>query len=71
MIVFKKQLSESFDGMVTVEYMDDYIGDIEDRVLSGKLQSEDMRIIERYKGYKQQYDFKKIDFKKLMNMLIK
>lgn len=53
MIVFKKQLSESFDGMVTVEYMDDYIGDIEDRVLSGKLQSEDMRIIERYKGHKQ------------------
>ena len=71
MTVFKKQLSESFDGMVTIEYMDDYIGDIEHRVLSGMLPSEDMRIVERYKEYKQyEHGLKMVDFKKLMNMLI-
>ena len=71
MTVCKKQLSELFDGMVTIEYMDDYIGDIEYRVLSGMLPPEDMIIVERYKEYKQhEYGFKMIDFKKLMNMLV-
>ena len=71
MTVCKKQLSELFDGMVTIEYMDDYIGDIEYRVLSGMLPPEDMRTVERYKEYKQyEHGFKMIDFKKLMNMLV-
>ena len=55
MIVCKKQLSELFDGMVTIEYMDDYIGDIEYRVLSGMLPPEAMRFVERYKEYKHQH----------------
>ena len=71
MTVCKKQLSELFDEMVTIEYMDDYIGDIEDRVLSGRLPPEDMRIVERYKEYKQhEHGFKMVDFKKLVNMLV-
>lgn len=71
MTVFKNQLSESFDVMVTREYMDSYIGDIEYRVLSGMLPPEDMRIVERYKEYKQhEHGFKMVDFKKLMNMLV-
>lgn len=71
MAVFKKQLSESFDGMVAIEYMDDYISDIEYRILSGMLPPEDMRIVERYKEYKRhEHGLKMVDFKKLMNMLI-
>ena len=71
MTIFKKQLSESFDEMVTIEYMDNYIDDIEYRVLSGMLPPEDMRIVERYKEYKQhEHGFKTVDFKKLMNMLV-
>ena len=71
MAVCKKQLSELFDGMVTIEYMDNYIDDIEYRVLSGMLPPEDMRIVERYKKYKQhERGCKKVDFKKLMNMLV-
>lgn len=70
MIVFKKQLSESINGMVTKEYMDNYIADIKYRVLHGMLPPEDMRIAERYKEYKQQHEFKKVDFKKLMSMLV-
>lgn len=71
MIVCKKQLSESFDVIVTREYMDNYIGDIEYRVLSGMLPPEDMIIVERYKEYKRhERGFKMIDFKKLMNMLV-
>lgn len=70
MTTYKKQLSELFDGMVTIEYMDDYIGDIEYRVLSGMLPPEDMRIVERYKEYKQQHEFKRTDSKKLMNILV-
>lgn len=58
--------------MVTIEYMDDYIEDIQYRVLHGTLPPEDMRIVERYKEYKQHdRGFKEIDFKELMNMLIK
>ena len=71
MTVFKKQLSELFDGMVTREYMDNYIGDIEYRVLSGMLPLEDMIIVEKYKEYKQhEHGFKMVDFKKLVNMLV-
>ena len=71
MTAYKKQLSELSDGMVTMEYMDDYIGDIEYRVLSGMLPPEDMRIVERYKEYKRyEHGLKMVDFKKLINMLI-
>lgn len=58
--------------MVTLEYMDDYIGDIEHRVLSHRLPPEDMRIVERYKEFrKQRRVFEKVDFKKLMRQLTK
>ena len=58
--------------MVTLEYMDDYIGDIEYRVLTHRLPPEDMRIVERYKDFrKQERAFKKVDFKKLMRQLAK
>lgn len=58
--------------MVTIEYMDDYIGDIEYRVLSGRLLFEDIRIVEKYKEYKQhEHGFKMVDFKKFMNMLVR
>ena len=70
MIVFKKQLSESFDGVVTREYMDNYIGDIEYRISTGRITPEDMKVVEKYKEYKQQHEFKMVDFKKLMNMLV-
>lgn len=63
-------MSELYDEMVTKKYVDDYIGDIEYRVLTGRLLSEYMRIVERYKGYKQQHEFKKVVFKELMNILI-
>ena len=56
--------------MVTKEFMDNYICDIQYRVLHGTLPHEDMRIVERYKEYKQHHEFKKVDFKKLMNMLV-
>lgn len=56
--------------MVTIKYMDDYIDDIQYRVLHGTLPSEDMRIVERYRKYKQRHEFKMVDFKKLMNILI-
>lgn len=57
--------------MVSIEFMDDYICDIQYRVLHGTLPPEDMRIVERYKEYKQhEHGFKSVDFKKLMNMLI-
>ena len=66
-----KTIYETTEEMVTIEYMDDYISDIEDRVLSKRLPSEDMRIVERYKEYKQhEHGLKMVDFKKLMNMLI-
>ena len=66
-----KTIYETTEEMVTIEYMDDYISDIEDRVLSKRLPSEDMRIVERYKEYKQyEHRLKMVDFKKLMNMLI-
>lgn len=57
--------------MVTIEYMDDYIEDIKHRILAARLPPEDMRIVERYKEYKQHNrEFKNVNFKKLMNMLI-
>lgn len=55
--------------MVTIEYMDNYIEDIERRVLTGRLPFEDMRIVEKYRKYKKQYEIKNMNFKKLMNML--
>ena len=70
MTAYKKQLSELFDGMVTMEYMDDYIGDIEYRVSTGRITPEDMKIVEKYKEYKQQHEFKRADLKKLMNILV-
>lgn len=58
------------NNIVTVEYMDGYIDDIRCRVSSGRLPPEDMRIVEKYKEYKQKNRaFKKVDFKKLMNEL--
>ena len=51
--------------MVTIEYMNDYIKNIEHRVLTGRLPPEDMRIVKRYKEYKQQHEFKSVDFGKL------
>ena len=56
--------------MVTQEYMDNYIDDIEYRVLSHRLPPEDMRIVKRYKEFrKQERAFVEIDFKKLMKEL--
>ena len=58
--------------MVTLEYMDDYIDNIEYRVLSHRLPPEDMRIVERYKEFrKQERAFNKVDFKELMRQLTK
>lgn len=71
MITFKTQLEETGNTMVTMEYMDNYIEDIQYRVLHGTLPPEDMRIVERYKEYKQhEHGFKSVDFKKSMNMLV-
>ena len=39
--------------MVTMEYMDKYIEDIRYRVLQGRLPPENMKIVERYKEYRQ------------------
>ena len=55
--------------IVTKEYMDDYIRDIECRVLQGRLPPQEMRIVERYKKYKQYERLGKIDFNKLMKYL--
>ena len=58
--------------MVTQKYMDDYIEDIEYRVLNHLLPPEDMRIVKRYKKFKkQERAFNKVDFKKLMKQLTK
>ena len=55
--------------MVTLEYMDDYIGDIKCRVSQGRLPPEDMRIVERYKEFRKHENVSKVDFKKLMKQL--
>lgn len=71
MIIFKTQLLDPDNKITSKEYMDDYIRDIEYRVLTGRLPSGDMRIVERYKEYKQhEHGFKSVDFKKLINMLV-
>lgn len=57
--------------MVTMEYMDEYIEDIRYRVLQGRLPPEDMKIVERYKEYRQhERSLKEVDLKKLMSVLI-
>jgi hypothetical protein len=56
--------------MVNLEYMDDYINDIQYRVLQGRLPPEDMRVVERYKEFRvDKHKSDKIDFKKLMRSL--
>ena len=56
---------------VPIEFIDSYIGDIEYRVSTGRIAPEDMKIVEKYKEYKQyEHGFKMADFKKLMNMLV-
>lgn len=55
--------------MVTLEYMDDYIGDIKCRVSQGRLPPDDMRIVERYKEFRKHENVSKVDFKKLMKQL--
>lgn len=58
--------------MVTLDYMDGYIDNIEYRVLSHRLPPEDMRIVERYREFrKQERAFNKVDFKELMRQLTK
>lgn len=57
--------------MVTIDYMDEYIEDIRYRVLQGRLPPEDMKIVERYKEYRQhERGFTEVNFNKLMSMLI-
>ena len=55
---------------VSIEFMDNYIGNIEYRVSTGRVTPEDMKIVEKYKEYKKQHEFKRTDFKKLMNILV-
>ena len=56
---------------VTIEWMDGYIDDIRYRVSIGTLPPEDMQIVKRYEKYKQKHsEFKKVEFRKLMFMLI-
>ena len=55
---------------VPIEFIDSYIGDIEYRVSTGRITPEDMKIVEKYKEYKQQHEFKRADLKKLMNILV-
>ena len=55
---------------VPIEFIDSYIGDIEYRVSTGRIAPEDMKIVKKYKEYKQQHEFKRVDFKKLMNILV-
>lgn len=67
----KEKIRNIENDMVTREYMDAYIEDIQCRVQIGTLPLEDMRIVEKYKEYKQRNrEFKKIDFKKLMKQLM-
>lgn len=50
--------------------MDNYIEDIRIRILQGRLPSEDIRIVWKYKEYKKcNRVVSKIDFVKLMNYL--
>lgn len=55
---------------VSIEFIDNYIRDIEYRVSTGRIAPEDMKIVEKYKEYKQQHEFKRVDFEKLMNILV-
>lgn len=61
----------SKDDFVTVEWMDNYINDIQYRASIHTIPEEHMKIAEKYKEYKQKHPtIKKVEFKKLMNMLI-
>lgn len=66
-MIINKIIREQY--MVTQKEMDEYIYDIEYRVLQGKLPPQDMRIVQRYKEYKQHERLGKIDFNKLMRYL--
>ena len=57
---------------VTIEWMDDYIDYILHRVLIYTLPPKHMQIVKRYKEYKKKHPaIKKVEFKKLMNILVK
>ena len=53
------------DELVSKEYMNDYIDDIEHRVLTGRLNPEDMRFVQKYNKIRKQ-KFTKINLKKFM-----
>ena len=53
------------DELVSKEYMNDYIDDIEHRVLTGRLNPEDMRFVQKYNKIRKQ-KFTKINLKKIM-----
>ena len=53
------------DELVSKEYMNDYIDDIEHRVLSGRLSPEDMRFVQKYNEIRKQ-KFTKINLNKFM-----
>jgi hypothetical protein len=56
---------------VTIEWMDDYIDDIRYRASIDTIPPEDMQIVKRHKEYKQKHsEVKKVEFKKIMFMLI-
>lgn len=63
-----KSIQEPY--MVYREWMDDYINNIERRVLQSKLPPEDMKIVKRYRECNLNKRFEKIDFKKLMSQLL-
>lgn len=57
--------------MITMEEMDDYIDNIEYKVIIGRLHPSEMKIVERYKEYrKKNRVFREVDFKKLMRHLM-
>ena len=53
------------DELVSEEHMNDYIDDIEHRVLTGRLNPEDMRFVQKYNKIRKQ-KFTKINLKKFM-----
>ena len=57
------------DEIVSKEYMNDYIDDIEYRVLTGRLHPEDMRFVQKYNKIRKQ-KFTKINLNKFMEECI-
>ena len=45
---------ENENEIVSKEYMNDYIDDIEHRVLTGRLNPEDMRFVQKYNKIRKQ-----------------